>query len=502
MDGVWEILRPLNLLAGFSAYAAWRVFYALYLSPLRKVPGPFWARISALPMLYYDIIGKEPDFMRRNCQKYGSVFVMEPEKVGVCGYDECQLILNSHAFLKDRRYGQVDFIEPNMFLTRDPELNRHRRRQIGPALNPASLRQMEHAILAAGPQQLMEKWDNAIAQSTDGKARIQYFEDLSNMSFDVITSLGFGLEHRSLTNGHSQMASWVRKATLLIFVQMVVPVLSKSPFKQTIMRPLYKGVDQFLQFGTRLIEQRKMSNERRKDLLQAFIDAEDPLSKVRMTPEQITSETIINILGGTDTSSNILTWAIHLLLLHPQYLQQAKAQVRSNFAPNHLIRYEEAKQLLPFVEACIYETMRIRSPGNNLPRSIARGGVVLKGFFIPDSCTCSVSIATCNTDENMWARPMEFYPERFIKHPEDKRKVLTFSAGVRVCPGRHLAMWEMLSTLANILNNYDLELPKDALFTPQNTHKGQPIIMPYKQAITCSPRYPDRDCIVVVSKRN
>ncbi|KAJ1762123.1 hypothetical protein LPJ54_005906, partial [Coemansia sp. RSA 1824] len=165
MDSVFDLLRPLNVCLGLSAYAAYRILHALYISPLRNVPGPFWCRVSALPMLYYDLCGQEPEFMQHNCQKYGSIFVMEPTKVGVCGQSECQTVLSSHGFLKDKQYARVKFIEPNMFLTRSPELNRLRRRQIGGALQPRSLRSMEPVVLGAGVCQLMSKWDTELASS-------------------------------------------------------------------------------------------------------------------------------------------------------------------------------------------------------------------------------------------------------------------------------------------------------------------------------------------------
>ncbi|KAJ2354367.1 hypothetical protein GGF43_003268 [Coemansia sp. RSA 2618] len=516
MDAVFELFRPLNLCIGFSAYAAWRVIHALYLSPLRNVPGPFWARVSALPMFYYDIRGQEPEFMQRCCAKYGSVFVMEPDKVGVCGYKESTMILNSHGFLKDERYTRVKFIEPNMFLTRDPELNRQRRRQIGGALSPVGLRAMEPAILGAGVEQLMRKWDAQIDGAELGCARVEYFGDFSDMSFDVICSLGFGVEHRSLTTQDRRISTWVRNATRLMFVQIVVPVLSCTPFRQTVLASLHRSVDRFLEFGKAAIEQRKREMQgpgrssgllqgpgRRRDLLQAFIDAEDPGSKAQMTAEQITSETVINMLAGTDTTANTLTWCVHLLLLHPRCLARCVDEVRAAFARDHVIRHDEARSKLVFLEACVYEALRLRPAPNNLPRSVLRGGVVLRKHFIPDTCTLSVSIAACNTNPELWTRPHEFYPERFVEDAERKRHVLTFSAGVRVCPGRYLAWWEVITTLANVLNRYELELPEDARFSPRNTDaSGVPVIMPHNQAITCSPRYPDRDCIVLVSKRS
>ncbi|KAJ2125214.1 hypothetical protein IW147_001113 [Coemansia sp. RSA 720] len=479
---VYDLLRPLNLCLGFSVYVAYRVLYALYISPLRNVPGPFWCRISKLPMFYHDMCGLEPEFMQRNCQKYGSIFVMEPNKVGVCGLSECQTVLNSHGFLKDEIYARVKFIEPNMLLTRSPELNHLRRRQISGALQPHSLRGMEPIVLGAGAQQLMRKWDSEIAK---------------------MDKCGCIIFHRSLTTKDRKMAIWARKITLLLYVEVMAPILSRTPFKQTVLRGLRASVDKFLAFGVDAVEQRKRKGEsgKRNDILQAFIDAEDPQSKIRMTAGQIASETAINMWAGTETTANALTWTVHLLLLHPHYMQRAQQEVREQFAPSCVIEYDAARAQLPFLEACVFEALRLHPPVNNLPRMVTQGGVVLRGHFIPDHCTMSVSIHACNTNAETWDRPLVFDPERFINCPEQKRMILTFSSGVRVCPGRHLAMWEIFTTLANVLNNYELELPSDAVFTPKRTDGDGPVVMPYYHAITCSPKYPDRDCIAIVSKR-
>ncbi|KAJ2804281.1 hypothetical protein H4R20_002572 [Coemansia guatemalensis] len=503
-----DVLRPLNICIGVGAYFAWKIVYALFLSPLRNVPGSFWHRISKIPVLIHDIRGSEREFMLKNYEKYGSIFVMEPHKVGLCDYNDCMVILGSHAFTKDILYSRVDFIEQNTFLTRDPEMNRSRRRQIGPALAPKNLRTMEPVILAAGVQQLIEKWDQAIAESSDGRARICYFNDFSLMTFDIISSLGFGQEHRSLTTGDLRVVEWVRQSFTLMFLQIVTPLIKRRPFKQLFAGSLYSGVGEFIAFGSKAIEQRKEElaasdgTNKPKDILQSFVDAEDPESRIRMTPSQVTAETIVSLLAGADTSSNTLSWTIHLLLLHPKYLRQAKREVRSAFNCNELIMFHDAKEKLPFLEACIYESMRLRPVSGNLPRSIPRGGVVLQDHFIPEGHTCSVSIPAANMNSTTWKKPFIFYPKRFIGNEANKRKLLTFSAGVRVCPGRHLAWFEMLTTLANILNTYELELPEDALFTPHHRdERDQPVIMPHATAITCAPRFPERDCVVIVSKR-
>ncbi|KAJ2258880.1 hypothetical protein GGI13_000366 [Coemansia sp. RSA 455] len=505
-----EMLRPVNVFCGLGAWFAWRVAYALYFSPLRNVPGPFWARISGLPMLLHDLGGTEADFMIENSEKYGSLFVMEPNKIAVCDPDDCQIILSTHSFAKDMRYAQVDILEPNLFLTRDPELSRQRRRQIGPALSMTGLGKMEPMLLAAGAQQLMGKWDRAIEDASDGRARVCYFYDFSLMTFDIISSLGFGQTHRSLTTGDRQILHWVSQTLTLMLLQMVAPIVKRLPFRQLFAKSLYTDVRKFVAFGTRAIEERKQAlstvdaggAEKPRDLLQAFIDAEDPESKIRMTPSQVATETILTLMAGADTSSNTLCWTVHLLLMHPRCFAKVVEEVRSAFEPEQLISFKEAKESLPYLEACVYESLRMQPVSGNLPRCIPRGGVVLQKYFIPEGLTCSVGIAAANMNSDLWELPYVYSPERFVGNEERKRKVLSFSAGVRVCPGKNLAWMEILTTLANIFNRYDVEMPEDSLFSPkQLDSNGCPILMPYKYAITRAPRFPERDCNIIVSKR-
>ncbi|KAI9504429.1 putative cytochrome P450 monooxygenase [Coemansia spiralis] len=500
-----SLFKPFNVFCGVGAYAFWKIFHALYLSPLRNVPGSFWMRISKLPMFIADVRGTERDFMLRNYERYGSVFVMEPRKVAVCDPDDCAMILGSHAFAKDQKYANVDFIEPNVFLTRDPELNKQRRRQIGPVLSAKNLKKMEDTILDAGPRQLVAKWGQVADQG-----KICYYYDFMLMTFDIIGSLGFGHAQRSLTTGDRRIAHWVKRSFMLLFLQAIAPIAKSWPFKRVLAKSLYADANKLIELGSRAIEQRRElllkeadANNKPADILQAFIDAEDPESRIQMTKSQVVTETIIGLLAGSDTSSNTLAWTVHLLLMHPQHLERATKEVRAVFARDHTITYEEAQESLPFLEACMFESLRLRPVTSNLPRCIPRGGVVLQGHFIPDGHSCSVSIVAANMSSRVWAHPYKYLPERFLNNNIRKKRVLTFSTGVRVCPGRHLALMEILTTLANILNAFDLKLPEDSLFGPERVDKqtGLPVLMPYSYAITCAPRFPDRDCNVVISKR-
>ncbi|KAJ2758296.1 hypothetical protein IWQ56_006037, partial [Coemansia nantahalensis] len=377
---------------------------------------------------------------------------------------------------------------------------------IGPALNLRNLLHMEDIILDAGARQILEKWDCALAAAgPDGQARVCYYDDFVLMAFDVVSSLSFGQAYRSLTTGERHIIDLTRQCIKVTFMEMGAPIMKYRPFKW-LAGSLYAQADKLFEFTSKIIKTRKQllasGAEKPKDILQSFIDAEDPESKVRMTPSEVQTEVIVSAIAGSDTTSLTLSWTLHLLLLHPQCLRRVTDEVRAAFAAGHTIRYEEAKEKLPYLEACLYESMRLRSVAGNIPRIVPPGGMTFQGHLIPGGYSCAVSIAAVSINKDVWERPHAFDPERFIANPDNKRAVLTFSSGVRICPGRFLAWWEMVTAMANIFNAYDLSLPDDALFTPDRLDaNGQPVTMSEYHGITRFPKYPARDCVVVISKR-
>ncbi|KAJ2364375.1 hypothetical protein H4S02_010902, partial [Coemansia sp. RSA 2611] len=322
-------VRPSTICAGLACYVAYRVIHGLWLSPARGIPGPLYARISSVPSRVLSLFRSTNDDMVAQAERYGPVFLMEPQKVAVCHPDDCRAVLGSYAFVKDTMYANVDFMEPNIFLTRDAGLNRQRRRQIGPALSVPGLQRMAPAIMAAGPRQLLAKWDAYIEQQGGQRARVCYYDDLTLMSFDVIASLGFGQHHRSLTTGDSTIAHWVEKTFALMILQMALPAVKYWPLRPLANRVLGAHVAAFFEFARGAVQQRRLAMAKgleHSDMLQQFINAQDPHGCVRMTSRQVITETIMMLLSGADTSSTAMAWTLHLLTLHPEHLAACTRQ--------------------------------------------------------------------------------------------------------------------------------------------------------------------------------
>ncbi|ORX73071.1 cytochrome P450 [Linderina pennispora] len=470
MDRVLESIAPYltrqAAMAAVCAYPLYQLIYALF-------PGDFMARFNKMVFWKNKFAGNESEYILRNYRQYGNIFLVGPRKIALCDPSDCRAVLSTHAFRKDKDYEHVTFIEPNLVTSVDPEANKQRRRQVGPTFNPASLRKMQPKILECGILPVIE----------------HYYNTYMLMTFDVISVLAFGRYFDALRSGNRQLINWIEKSMALLVSEMIFPGYK-----------IRRSVDELIAFGKSVIDERKQKVregiEPPADILQSFIDAEDPESKIKMTPSEVVSESIVTIIAGTDTTSSSLCWTTHLMLLHPVWYKRVKEEVRAAFDRDHIITYEEAKAQLPLMEACVYESMRIRPVAGNVARVVPQGGATFQGHFIPEG----YSADRMNAD--VWENPHVFNPDRFLANPEMKQQLLTFSAGVRVCPGKHLAYVEIFVTLANLISRFNFELPEDSLFGPEVLGEdGEPVIMPRKHTLLSHPRFPERDCNIVITKR-
>ncbi|KAJ1955000.1 hypothetical protein EC988_002123 [Linderina pennispora] len=483
------------------------VVYALYLSPLRHIPGPLLARITPLHDKVLRLLGLRTEVCERNFRKYGDIYVISPTSVSISNPHDCSTVLATHRFTKSAEYDKMVISHPTTFSTRDPQMNKMRRHQIGPAFNPSYLREMEPQILEHGILALKQKWDSQLDRAVGHDIEVVYSVDFLLATFDVIGLLGYGQSFHALKNNDTRVVRWARSTVKLALYMAVFPPIRTWPFCGLISEQL-SYMNECTRFGQETIRARKSAashsnDDRPRDVLQSFIDSEDPGSKTRMTADQVEAEVRMLLLAATDTTALTLTWTLHLLLLHPDAYRRAVSEIRSQFAYDEVIRSSGARAKLPFTEACIYEAMRLRPvSGQNFTRDVPSGGVQLQGHHIPAGFTVGVNFAGHCLHPTLWDSPERFLPERFLDNPKAKQTLITFSAGARACPGKALAWMEMLTLLPNILKDYDLCLPKGALFTPDNIDPttGDPAIMPRTHSVTAQPKYPDRDCRVLVSK--
>jgi len=72
-----------------------------------------------------------------------------------------------------------------------------------------------------------------------------------------------------------------------------------------------------------------------------------------------------------------------------------------------------------------------------------------------------VSFAGIQHHPKHWPNPKQFNPDRFLEPNAskiEKHALPMFGGGLRICPGRHMAMAELKVVIAMIFRKYDLEL--------------------------------------------
>lgn len=89
----------------------------------------------------------------------------------------------------------------------------------------------------------------------------------------------------------------------------------------------------------------------------------------------------------------------------------------------------------------------------------------LNGYKIPAGSHVVPLINTVHMDPNLWDKPDEFNPDRFINAEGNVQKpeyFIPFGVGRRMCLGNVLARMELFSFFSSILHRFEISLPQGA----------------------------------------
>lgn len=188
---------------------------------------------------------------------------------------------------------------------------------------------------------------------------------------------------------------------------------------------------------SKLLELRR--SQREDDLMSALIDAE--LDGERLSQEELLGFCFLLVVGGNDTTTNLIANSAVLLAHHPD--QRAELVANPALVPD-----------------AVEEALRCESPTQALPR-IATRDFVLHGQEIRAGQEVSLLWGAANHDERRFPDP-----ERFDLHRSEKRH-LALGHGVHFCMGAHLARLEGRVALEELLARLpDYELVEEPRWQP------------------------------------
>ena len=123
---------------------------------------------------------------------------------------------------------------------------------------------------------------------------------------------------------------------------------------------------------------------------------------------------------------------------------------------------------LPYLQAIVKETLRLHPPSPFVLRE-STGNCTIAGYDIPAKTQVFTNVWAIGRDPKHWDDPLEFRPERFLSNDNESGKMgqvgvrgqhyqlLPFGSGRRGCPGALLALKVAHTTLAAMIQCFELK---------------------------------------------
>lgn len=208
-----------------------------------------------------------------------------------------------------------------------------------------------------------------------------------------------------------------------------------------------------------IIEERRKSGEDKGDLLSMLLLAQDEDNGGGMTDRQVRDEAVTLFVAGHETTSNLLSWAWHLLAQHPQAEARLHAEVDSVLGGVAPTLSDLAR--LPYTDWVIKEALRLNPPAWILNGRTPLADMELGGYTIPKGSLIFISPYVMHRDPRYFDNPDAFIPERWADGLEKRiprYAYFPFGGGPRVCIGNQFALMEAKLVLATIAGRYQLSL--------------------------------------------
>jgi len=228
-------------------------------------------------------------------------------------------------------------------------------------------------------------------------------------------------------------------------------------------------------------DEEKHESQQLRDVMSYLMAPSAPSQKTQdviLTEHEITSDALLLILAGSDTTTSAAIHALYRLARHPHLQTMLLSSITESLGPEALKEPLTAAQVarLPYLEALVTEVLRLHpSAVTGLPRVVPSQGLALEdGTLIPPRTQVSSPVYSLHRDPRNFPSPLDFLPERWLPKattagcpdgaqpkpkPElvkDRRAFLAFGTGPYGCPGKKMAYVELKMLLANVVRRFEV----------------------------------------------
>ncbi|KAF1998245.1 cytochrome P450 [Amniculicola lignicola CBS 123094] len=461
------------LLVSLLLYLAYGVVIAIYnvtFHPLAKFPGPILRGAFKFPFLWTMFKGDSVRETKDFHDKYGDVVRIAPDHLSFNTAQAWKDIYGTRLGKKQMQKDEewfVDHKEPvNIIKSNDADHARIRK-LVSYAFSDTALREQE-SLLTSHTSHLVQKFKSLIKGPEKG--RVNMMDYYNFLTFDVIGDLCLGEPFGAIESGEYhdwivQIFQGLKFWRVLRFGNAYPVVGYFLRFMMAVIPSIEEIRDSFFKLPKVKVEKRLATKTDRKDFMSYILKYNDERG---MNREEVVDTASILIVGGSETTATLLCGLTYYLLVTPHVMERLKDEIRSTFPTEDEIHLRTLTRL-PYLDAVVEEALRMYPPASSIfPRRTPPEGDIVNGIFIPGNTSVGVhQFATYRSAKN-FVNPNRFAPERWLpegaeEYQDDvKAAFQPFQLGPRGCIGKNLAYFEIKSTIARLVWNFDMEICEES----------------------------------------
>ncbi|KAJ0476103.1 putative cytochrome P450 [Helianthus annuus] len=213
--------------------------------------------------------------------------------------------------------------------------------------------------------------------------------------------IGFGVEFRNVINEVTRLMAAPNLSDFYPGLAWLdVQGIEKS------MKVAMKKIDEI--FDRIIDERRKIDCAENKDFLQFLLQLKDDgESKTSITITHIKGLLLDMIIGGTNTTSSTLEFALAHMIDSPEILNKAHQELDEIVGKGNIVEESHIKNL-PYMHAIMKEVLRLHpSVPLLLPHSPSES-CVIGGYTVPKGARVFVNVWAIHREPTIWENPLEF----------------------------------------------------------------------------------------------
>ena len=269
----------------------------------------------------------------------------------------------------------------------------------------------------------------------------QFTNFLSQIACNNICTLTFGryFETMNMNNLFDKINENFNQTT-------TIACFNFLPFTRRFQQNIFSNVHDCNRVIQKLVGERETNFD--SEFINNIVDAYlDEMNEHRQRATYFSKENLDSLVqdlfvAGTETVSNTLNWAIFYIVAHPHVQERVHEEIDRVIGKDRP-PCDKDRERMSYIEAVLLESMRCHCAGPILLPRATTQDIHFRDYFIPKDTFILVNMWSAMQDDQHWAEPEQFQPERFLDENHRLKNVnhpamMPFSVGKRACTGETL----------------------------------------------------------------